>query len=114
MDILQTALFFWNDWIIGVLGLGIGFVFWFKTRRPSALVVAIGTAFMFLGTVMTALFQSTPARDPLSYFYGGASEATGLLGVILLIAGGVWYLVRDQKTVQAESMKHPRPMTFWH
>jgi predicted membrane channel-forming protein YqfA (hemolysin III family) len=114
MEILETALFFWNDWIIGVLGLSIGVVFWNKTRRPAALVVAIGAGFMFLGTVMTALFKSTPARDPLSYFYGGASEATGLLGVGLLIAGGVWYLVHDQKTVQAEALKHPRPMTFWH
>ncbi len=113
MEILETALDFWNDWIIGALGLGIGLVFWFQTRRPSALVVAIGTIFMFLSTVMTAIFKSIPARDPLSYFMGGASGAVGLLGAGLLIIGGIWFLVRDQKSARAEALARPGPLTFW-
>lgn len=108
MEILETALFFWNDWIIGAVALCFGIFFWFRTRRPSALVMAIGTVFMFLSTVMHVLFKSIPMRDPMSYFYGGASAAVGLLGAGLLAIGLIWYVVHDKKAVLSRVLKWNR------
>ena len=105
MEILREALYFWNDWIIGAAALCIGIYFWFHTRRPSALVVAIGTVFMVLSTVMGAIFASSPAGEPMSYFYGGASQAVGLIGAGLLMIGGIWYLVHDRKAARTRVLR---------
>jgi len=105
MEILKTALYFWNDWIVGAIALCIGIAFWIGTRRPSALVVAMGTIVMFLSTVMGAVFGSTPTGDPMSNFQSGASVAVGLLGASLLIIGLAWYIMHDQKAVQARILE---------
>jgi hypothetical protein len=105
MEMQKTAPYFWNDWIIGAVALCIGIAFWFGTRRPSALVVAIGTIFMFLSTVMGAVFGSTLKGDPMTYFYGGASEAVGLLGAGLMVIGVVWYTMQDHRAVQARILE---------
>jgi hypothetical protein len=104
METLKTALYFWNDWIVGAAALAIGIAFWVRTKYPSALVVAIGTVFMFLHTVIEAVVRPTPTNDPMSYFYGGAVATVGILGVVLLLLGGVWYVARDRKKVQSNNV----------
>lgn len=101
MEILRTALYFWNDWVVEAIGLCIGIAFWIRTRRPSALVVAIGTIFIFLNTILDAISGGAPARDPMFFFYGGASAAVGLLGAILLAIGVVWYIAHDRKSIRS-------------
>jgi hypothetical protein len=78
METLKAALYFWNDWVVGAAALAIGITFWVRTKYPSALLVAVGTVFMFLHTVIEAVIHPTPTNDPMSYFYGGAVAAVGV------------------------------------
>jgi hypothetical protein len=63
---------------------------------------------MALSTVMGAILASSPVGESMSYFYGGASQAVGLIGAGLLVMGGIWYLVHDQKLTRAIVLKLKR------
>jgi hypothetical protein len=102
MESLKQALYWWNDWIVGAAVFAIGIVLWVRTQRPSALLVAIGTTLLFVHTIIEAVLKPTPS-DSMSYFYGGASAAVGLLGVLFLAVGGIWYLAKDRHRVQSNN-----------
>ena len=97
MTEIATALDTWNDWIVFPALALVALVLHFRRRKHSTLTLLVGFALLLLGKLFVFVYRLSPLH-PL--YLAGA--VIGALGLILAIAGFVWFMRKDnvKKSVQ--------------
>ena len=94
---LAAYLYAWNDWIVFPVLAFVTLWLHLRRRKTSTLVLLLGFVLMSIGKLMVVAFGDNPSH-PL--FLVG--PATGVLGIVLAVAGFVWFVRKDNvaKSVQ--------------
>lgn len=97
MDGLEKYLYAWNDWVVMPVLLVSAIYAFIRLRRPSMLLVAFG-ALLYVASCALQIFYPSP----LSFAYN-AALVSQYLGLLLGLAGFVWFWQRDRHATSPRS-----------